>query len=464
MRSCYLTSSRLVVPLLALLFIAGSQLPARAQTTGAAQLPPSTPLHMLQPDYTIPYGAPTPESVTAILNRIHGYLDSSTPARLVNRGTLEPIIDFGKTDQDAIFERGAFPLISYEWGVTYSAMLLASQVTGDGRFAEYTARRMRFIADLAPVYRNRAASTPRAAGPLRPVLNPQALDDAGAMCAAMVKTLRAGVQADLRPLVDNYIEYISRKQQRLADGTLARNRPQPNTLWLDDLYMSVPALAQAGKLTGEARYYDDAVRQVLQFSERMFDREKGLYMHGWVEGMRTHPEFHWARANGWAILAMAELLEVLPEQHPGRARILDQFQSHLRGIVSYQSGTGFWHQLLDRSDSYLETSATAIFSFCLARGINRGWLDPAAFGPAAVLAWNALTTKINGQGQVEGVCVGTGMAFDPAFYYFRPTNVFAAHGYGPALLAGAEMLTLLKSFSIEINDSALQFYPRRATR
>ena len=53
-------------------------------------------------------------------------------------------------------------------------------------------------------------------------------------------------------MIDNYIDYIMTKEFRLPDGTLARNRPQPNTLWLDDLYMSVPALAQMGKLTGDA--------------------------------------------------------------------------------------------------------------------------------------------------------------------------------------------------------------------
>lgn len=65
--------------------------------------------------------------------------------------------------------------------------------------------------------------------------------------------------------------------------------------------------------------------------------------------------------------------------------------------------------------------------------------------------------KINEKGQVEGTCVGTGMAFDPAFYYHRPVNVFAAHGYGPAILAGAEMLRLLSKHKFKINDSAFQY-------
>jgi rhamnogalacturonyl hydrolase YesR len=73
-----------------------------------------------------------------------------------------------------------------------------------------------------------------------------------------------------------------------------------------------------------------------------------------------------------------------------------------------------------------------------------------------LLAWNALSTKINARGQVEGTCVGTGMAFDPTFYYFRPVSAYAAHGYGPVLLAGAEVITLLKNRKFEINDSSIQ--------
>ncbi|HEV8285167.1 MAG TPA: glycoside hydrolase family 88 protein, partial [Chitinophagaceae bacterium] len=287
-------------------------------------------------------------------------------------------------------------------------------------------------------------------------IDPRALDDAGAMCAAMIKTFRAGSQQNLRPIIDNYINYISTKEFRLSDGTLARNRPQKNTLWLDDLYMSVPALAQAGKLTGEKKYFDDAVKQVLQFSKRMFNKELGVYMHGWVEGMQVHPEFHWARANGWAIMAMTELLDVLPKNHPNRKTVLEQLQAHIKGLASYQSDRGLWHQLLDKNDSYLETSASAIYTYCIAKAINKGWIDKMAYAPMCLLAWNAVASKVNVIGQVEGTCVGTGMAFDPIFYYYRPTNVFAAHGYGPVLLAGAEIINLLKSHSFDINDSSIQ--------
>jgi unsaturated rhamnogalacturonyl hydrolase len=415
----------------------------------------ATPLHALKVTYPVPYEAPTTGTVKNVLNRVYTYLDAVTPPQFIHKKT-NAVVSPSAADTNVIFKPGDFRLTSYEWGVTYSGMLAAGKATGDPKFTNYTKTRLEFLANAAPSFRALLQQAPSKSNPLRQMLDPHALDDAGAMAAAAIKLLRSGGQPALRPMVDNYLDYVSNKEYRLPDGTLARNRPQKNTLWLDDLYMSIPALAQMGKLTGDSKYFDDAVKQVMQFSQRMYNKEKGVYMHGWVEGMDVHPQFHWARANGWAFMAMTELLDVLPETHPGRTAVLEQYKALAKGLVAYQSDKGFWHQLLDRNDSYLETSATAIYAYCLARGINQGWLDAMAYGPATVLAWNAVSTKVNTKGQVEGTCVGTGMAFDPAFYYYRPTSVFAAHGYGPVLLAGAEVINLLNQYSFEINDSALQ--------
>jgi len=432
------------------------------QTAFAQQTPTNdanTPLHQMRPNYPVPYGIPRPEEVTRLLNLIHAYLDEATPTGFVNARTGDPLTDLTRIDENTILRQGDFRLVSYEWGVTYAGMLSAAEATGDARFRDYAERRLQFIADAAPFFRKTVAEHADDWGarlPMRNLVAPRALDDCGAMCAAMIKARRGGSRANLQPLIETAIDYITTREHRLKDGTLARNRPQPNTIWLDDLFMSVPALAQMGKLTGEKKYFDEACRQVLSFARRMFNRERGVFMHGWVESMTEHPEYRWARANGWAFMTEVELLEVLPENHPQRPQILELLRAHARGLASYQSGSGFWHQLLDREDSYLETSATAIYTYAYARAINRGWIDATAYAPTALLAWNAVSTKINARGQVEGTCVGTGMAFDPAFYYFRPVSAYAAHGYGPALLAGAEVITLLKNRRFEINDSSVQ--------
>jgi len=224
------------------------------------------------------------------------------------------------------------------------------------------------------------------------------------------------------------------------------------------MFMAIPAIVQTGKLTGDTKYYDEVIRQIRLFADKMWVPEKSLFRHGWVEAMEVHPSFHWARANGWAILTLTEVLDVLPADYPGRDFVLELYRKHVQGIISYQSGEGFWHQLLDRTDSYLETSATAIYTYCIARGINNGWIDALAFGPSAMLGWNAVSTKVNAAGEVEGTCVGTGMAFDPAFYYYRPVHKYAAHGYGPVLFAGSEIIRLIRNNHPKMNDSGLQFY------
>ena len=416
----------------------------------------STPLHQLPPDYPVPYSVPSEESVRKIMDKVYNYLDAVTPTAFYNRVGRTEVTNLTEVDTNVIFKPGDFRLTSYEWGVTYSAMLSAADATKDQKYYEYTRKRLEFINQSLSVFTPLYRKSPKNSNPLRPVIEPKALDDCGAMCAATIKLMLSGGSHTLRPMIDNYIKYVSTGQQRLSDGTLSRSGPQKNTLWLDDLYMSVPALAQMGMLTGDKRYFDDAVKQVLQFSQRMFNKQVGLYMHGWVESMNPHPEFHWARANGWALMAMTELLSVLPPSHPGFKKVLQQLQMHVKGLAVYQSDRGLWHQLIDRSDSYLETSASAMYCFCVARAINRGWVDAKAYGPMCLLAWNAVTTKINEKGQVEGTCVGTGMAFDPMFYYYRPTNVFAAHGYGPVLLAASEIIRLIQTHNFQLDDSSIQ--------
>jgi unsaturated rhamnogalacturonyl hydrolase len=427
------------------------------------------------PAYPVPYVPASVAEITEVLNRVHGYLAAVTPPKLVDRTTQQEITDFSKPLTNAGLARGDFQLTSYEWGVTYSGMWLAAEVTGEAKYREYVAERFKFIAEKAPLFAAAVANLPEVPvgarapeawrTPFRQVNAPHSLDDSGAMAAAMIKAARGGVQAEaLRPIIERYLNWISTQQFRFPDGTLARNRPLENSLWLDDLYMSVPALAQMGALTGDGKYFDDAVKQIVQFSERMFVGDKGLYMHGWIGGMEPHPVFHWGRANGWAVLAMTELLNVLPADHPGREKVLAIYRAHVRGIAATQGGAGLWHQLMDRQDSYLETSATAIFTYCIARGINQGWLDARAYVPVVSLGWNAVAKQVNAKGQVENVCVGTGMGFDPAFYYYRPVNVYAAHGYGPVLLAGAEMIALRKGKAAKalVSDGAVQNEPAKS--
>jgi len=324
-------------------------------------------------------------------------------------------------------------------------------ITGDLRFRSYARTNIngltRMAAHMRANYPDATADNfpPDLASTysLRRVLFPRIPDEAGAHCSAWIKASRVANMTNLRPLIDTYANWMSTQQFRLSDGTLARNTPMPNTVWLDDLYMGVPCFAQMARLTGDARYFDDAINQVIQFYSKMFVAQKGLYMHGWVQEMSPHPAFHWGRANGWAAMATAELLTVLPKDHPQRSQLLNIFRAHAAGLRRVQAPSGLWHQLLDRPDSYEETSASAMFVFALTRAINKGWISRETWAPIVLRGWNGLKTKVNSMGQVEGTCVGTGLGWDDTFYLNRPTDVNAAHGYGPIFLAGSEIIRLL---------------------
>ncbi|MBX3751672.1 MAG: glycoside hydrolase family 88 protein [Opitutaceae bacterium] len=454
--------------------------------TLSAQTPaaPADPLLInsgrIPPAYPVPYPPAKVEEIKAVLDRVLAYAETASPILIIDPESGETVAGLDALPPRVALRAGQFSTLSYEWGVTYAGMLLVADITGDTRYRDYAARRITTIATLAqhiraqpklpdfplpPVPQPGTPVGPPRFNNLRSVIRPHSLDDSGSMAVAFLKASRAGVEPDLlRPSIDRWIEWISRGQMRLSDGTLARNRPLANTLWLDDLYMSVPALAQMGALTGETSYFDDAAAQVLQFARRMFVPEKRLFLHGWVDGMASHPAFHWGRANGWAIVAMVELLSVMPEDHPQRAAVLELYRAHAAGLAAVQGIDGRWHQLLDRTETYGETSCSAMFTYAIARGINRGWLDALAYGPVASLGWNAVAQQVNAEGQVEGTCVGTGMGFDPMFYAFRATSPYAAHGYGPVLLAGAEMIALRQGAGKDalVSDSAVQFQPSPA--
>src|ERR1017187_5240932 len=222
--------------------------PAQAQPAASAG-PGVDFVRRLQPDYPIPYAPASVAQITAVLGRVVEYLDTASPIQVVNAETQERVTDLRRLPKRVTFTPGDFLLVSYEWGVTYAGMLQAGEATGDARFREYAAKRLEALRLIAEHIQVTPAAERSQPNPLQQLLQPAALDDCGAMSAALLKAQQAGVGGNFRPLIDIGLNYISAKQKRLPDGTLARDRPMPDSVWLDDDYMSVPAQAQMGRLT-----------------------------------------------------------------------------------------------------------------------------------------------------------------------------------------------------------------------
>lgn len=417
----------------------------------------TTPLHLLQPDYTTPYKVLSVDSVKADIDRVFSYIDSVTPARVVNEEG-EVIDDLTNLPDGAKLNQGTYRLTSYEWGVMYMALLDAYNTLGDAKYKDYVSDRIGFLAKAAPAFAELASRTGRHDGQMRQVIAPATLDDAGAMSAAFMRAAMADSTLKIGDIIERYYDIVENHTYRLADGTIARNRPHHNSVWLDDMFMALPSMAARSAYTNDPKQLDEAARIAGLFIDRMWIPEKGIFRHGYVEGLEQEPSMAWGRANGWAILTMCQLLDAMPENHPQRAKILSTIKEHIKGLSQLQGRDGFWHQLLDRNDSYEETSATAIFAYCIAHAVNQGWVEAVTYGPVAQLAWEAVASKINDKGEVEGVCVGTGMGFDPAYYYYRPVSVKAAHGYGPVICAGSEIIKMLNSIYPRLNDSAIHYY------
>jgi unsaturated rhamnogalacturonyl hydrolase len=415
--------------------------------------------------YSIPYHLPTTAEITEVLTRVHGYMENTTFTRVIDRKTRKEITDFSTPVETAAADTGpsGFSLLAYEMGVVYSGMLYTAEVTGDKRFTDFTARRLQFIHDRLPYFRAQEEKFKlERANSFRGPLDPRALDDSGSMCAALIRARLDKVGPDLKPTIDLWGDYILNKQFRFKDGTLARQRPQAESLWADDAYMSIPALAEMGRLTGDKKWFDDAVKNAVQMVDHLWNKDKRMLTHGLNLHNPDAPHFHWARANGWVVVALCDLLDVLPKDHPGYEPVKTRLVALLTGLAEYQNGlTGLWHQMVDRPDSYLETSASAMFVYGLAHAINQGWISGTTFGSIAQAGWAGITTRVTKEGAVDGTCVGTTFASDQVYYYHRPANIHALHGYGPVLLAGAEMIKLINNpkYRIDIKLRTYHYVP-----
>ena len=389
-------------------------------------------------------------------------LRSIHPYRIVDVKTGAPITDLTTPTATAGIDtrEGEFNDWTYSMGVTMAAMLLVSDVTSDPSYEQYTKKNFAFVFDHLDYFRAQAKAFGVQPQGFRRLLDMHELDDCGAIGAALIKLYKRTKDPRFRPVIDQIAEFISTRMQRMEDGTLSRPRPHPVSVWVDDMYMSIPFLAQMGDLTGERKYFDDAARQVIQYADRLMNPATGLFDHSWFAHEPVDPKFYWGRGNGWAVMAMAELLTVMPEDHPQRARILDIYRRGVQGAVAVQSGSGMWHQLLDKSDSYLETSATAMFTFAIARGVNKGWLTP-VYGPAAQAGWRAVESRVLPDGTLDAACVQTTAAYDAVYYYNRPTDRKAMQGFGAVLMAGAEVTSMLRNFEVQKRLNTFHYFPKK---
>ena len=224
---------------------------------------------------------------------------------------------------------------------------------------------------------------------------------------------------------------------RMEDGTFYR----VETMWADDTFMSCPFLVRMGNITGDAKYYDEVVKQLKLYTEKLFMPDENIFSHIYFPKLKRANRVPWGRGNGWVYLSFADVIEHLPEAYPGKDDLIGLFKKAVSGLCGLQSEKGLWHQVLDMPGSYLETSCTAIFSLAILKGIKTGILEKEKYLPAAEAAVNGiLNHSIEENGDVTGVCRGSGCQDDPEYYANLETIRNDDHGTGVVLAAVCALL------------------------
>jgi rhamnogalacturonyl hydrolase YesR len=347
-------------------------------------------------------------------------------------------------NDNALYGKWNYPL-----GVTLYGLLHAGAMINSEETRRYVANHFQFCCDTYDYAMWDRGQYGGATNVHHLLTSLDSLDDCGSAGSALLETAKYYELDGYRRIADVVAEHISTKQIRLPDGTFFRKNLMhtfhEDTMWADDLYMSVPFLVRYYQLTKDEKYIDDAARQFIGFKKHLYIPHLRLMSHVYDFMRGKAAGIPWGRGNGWVLFSLSELLAVLPEKHELRPQLIDFFREFSAGILAQQDADGMFHQVVNEHDSYPETSCTAMFAYGFSRGVQNGWYkDPAPYICSAYKAWEAICKiSVDKFGNVHGVCRGSEFSFQSE-YYKRDLlwNLNDTHGIGIVLLAGIELCKL----------------------
>jgi unsaturated rhamnogalacturonyl hydrolase len=250
------------------------------------------------------------------------------------------------------------------------------------------------------------------------------------------------------------------KQPRTSEGGFWHKQRYPHQMWLDGLYMGAPFYAQYALEKNESASFDDIVKQFEIIHKHTYNPTVGLNYHGWDESKEQKwadpvtgcsPNF-WGRAMGWYAMALVDVLDFLPEQHPGRAKLLTILNRVAQGIKKFQDPkTGVWYQVMDsghKEGNYLEATASSMFAYTLLKAVRKGYIGK-EYREVAVNAYKGVVKtfiKDNGNGTISltKCCSVAGLGGNPyrdgsfEYYIKEPVRDNDPKGVGPFIMASLE--------------------------
>jgi unsaturated rhamnogalacturonyl hydrolase len=183
------------------------------------------------------------------------------------------------------------------------------------------------------------------------------------------------------------------------NGEMKESMPFHNEM-SDSVFMAIPLLAKAGKLTGNRKYFDMAVRH-LAFIQKLDLRPDGLFRHTPVT------DAAWGRGNAFPALGLMLALSDIPLDQPQFSPLLHAFRDHMAALARFQDEDGMWREVIDYPGAYSEFSATAMIATAMLRGVNNGWLEWDDFQPLIEKAWRAILARTAPDGRLLDTCEST---------------------------------------------------------
>ncbi|HEY4209227.1 MAG TPA: glycoside hydrolase family 88 protein, partial [Puia sp.] len=194
------------------------------------------------------------------------------------------------------------------------------------------------------------------------------------------------------------------EQPRTAEGSFWHKKKYTQQVWLDGLYMAQPFYAEWAATFHEDSAFNDIARQLALIERHTRDSKTGLLYHGWdaskqerwADKATGHSPNFWARAMGWYGMALVDVLDYFPKDHPGHKQILAILNRYAAAVSKVQDpATGLWWDVLDKGGAkgnYLEASASCMFVYTLEKGVRMGWL-PASYRAVASKGYAGVLKK-----------------------------------------------------------------------
>ena len=264
-------------------------------------------------------------------------------------------------------------------------------------------------------------------------------------------------------------------QPRTSDGGFWHKQRYTNQMWLDGVFMAAPYYAEYAKLFHEpVASFNDVAKQIRLMDQHSYDARSGLYYHGWddkkvqawADKTTGCSSNFWGRAIGWYGMSLVDTLDYFPTNHPAQTEIVATLQKLSKGVLKHQDqATGLWWQVMDqggRQGNYLEATASAMFVYTLAKGVNQHYL-PYEYVPAIMKGYQGMIEKFvkagtGGQLALTQCCSVAGLGFtsnggrprDGSFDYYvsEPIVENDLKGVGPFILAGIEIQKLVDAQAV----------------